>query len=130
MLELMDIGVENAVAYRLGGKLTDAEMNTVFSVLREKIDEHGKVSIYQEVESFKGVELDGMIEKVKFFMDVGISKFDKIAVVVGSEEKGIRPLVKKNCDLLVSIPQVGAIDSLNASVAGGILLYEAFRQRR
>ena len=85
MLELMDIGVENAVAYRLGGKLTDGEMNSVFSALRDKIDEYGKVSIYQEIESFKGVELDGMIEKVKFFLDVGISKFDKIAVVVGNE---------------------------------------------
>lgn len=85
MLEIIDIGVEEAVAYRLGGKLTDEEMSQVFSALKEKIDQHGKVSIYQEIESFKGVELDGIFEKVKFFLDVGISKFDKIAVVVGSD---------------------------------------------
>ena len=52
-----------------------------------------------------------------------------IALVIGSEEKGIRPLVKKNCDLMVAIPQVGNVDSLNASVAGGVVMYETYRQR-
>jgi 23S rRNA (guanosine2251-2'-O)-methyltransferase len=52
-----------------------------------------------------------------------------LAIVVGSEEKGLRPLVKKNCDMLVGIPQMGDVDSLNASVAGGIVMYEVFRQR-
>jgi len=53
-----------------------------------------------------------------------------LAIVVGSEEKGLRPLVKKNCDMLVNIPQVGDVDSLNASVAGGVVMYEVFRQRQ
>ncbi len=52
-----------------------------------------------------------------------------LALVVGSEKKGIRALVKKHCDLLLAIPQIGHIDSLNASVAGGVVMYEAFRQR-
>jgi 23S rRNA (guanosine2251-2'-O)-methyltransferase len=51
------------------------------------------------------------------------------AVVIGGEGKGIRPLVKKHCDKLLSIPQTGLIDSLNASVAGAVVMYEAFRQR-
>jgi 23S rRNA (guanosine2251-2'-O)-methyltransferase len=53
-----------------------------------------------------------------------------IGLVVGGEQKGIRALVKRNCDLLVSIPQNGPVGSLNASVAGAIAIYEAFRQRR
>ena len=53
-----------------------------------------------------------------------------LAIVVGSEEKGLRPLVKKHCDMLVGIPQVGDVDSLNASVAGGVVMYEVFRQRQ
>ena len=53
-----------------------------------------------------------------------------LAIVVGSEEKGLRPLVKKNCDMLIGIPQEGEVDSLNASVAGGIVMYEVFRQRQ
>lgn len=52
-----------------------------------------------------------------------------IAVVIGGEEKGIRPLVKKNCDLLISIPQIGKFNSLNASTAGAVVMYEIFRQR-
>jgi 23S rRNA (guanosine2251-2'-O)-methyltransferase len=52
-----------------------------------------------------------------------------IAIVIGGEEKGIRPLVKKNCDHLISIPQKGPVDSLNASVAGAVVMYEAYRQR-
>ena len=53
-----------------------------------------------------------------------------LALVIGGEEKGIRPLVKQHCDLLVSIPQYGPLDSLNASVAGAVALYEILRQRR
>jgi 23S rRNA (guanosine2251-2'-O)-methyltransferase len=52
-----------------------------------------------------------------------------IALVIGGEHKGIRPGVKKECDFLLSIPNQGNINSLNASVAGGIAMYEAFRQR-
>jgi 23S rRNA (guanosine2251-2'-O)-methyltransferase len=53
-----------------------------------------------------------------------------IALVVGGEESGIRPLVKKNCDYLSYIPQNGPVSSLNASVAGAIAMYEAYRQRQ
>jgi 23S rRNA (guanosine2251-2'-O)-methyltransferase len=53
-----------------------------------------------------------------------------IAIVIGGEQRGIRPLLKKNCDFLVSIPQRGPLSSLNASVAGAVALYESYRQRR
>ncbi len=52
-----------------------------------------------------------------------------VCLVVGSEGKGIRPLVKKECDMLVSIPMVGTLDSLNSSVAAAVILFEAMRQR-
>jgi 23S rRNA (guanosine2251-2'-O)-methyltransferase len=52
-----------------------------------------------------------------------------MGLIVGGEEKGIRPLVKKKCDCLISIPQMGRIGSLNASVAGAIVMYESYRQR-
>lgn len=51
------------------------------------------------------------------------------AVIIGGEEKGIRPLVKKNCDVLLSIPQSKRVESLNASVAAAVAMYEVFRQR-
>jgi 23S rRNA (guanosine2251-2'-O)-methyltransferase len=53
-----------------------------------------------------------------------------LALVVGGEEKGLRPLVRQHCDFLVSIPLRGRVDSLNASAAAAVVLYEAFRQRQ
>lgn len=53
-----------------------------------------------------------------------------VAIVVGSEGRGLGPAVRRRCDLLVRIPMHGHIDSLNAAVAGSILLYEAAAQRR
>ncbi len=53
-----------------------------------------------------------------------------VGIVLGSEGKGIRPLVRKNCDGIISIPITGAMDSLNVSVAGGIILYEVFLHLR
>lgn len=52
-----------------------------------------------------------------------------IALIVGNEEKGIRKLTASKCDFLVKIPMRGKIQSLNVSVATGILLYEILRQR-
>ena len=53
-----------------------------------------------------------------------------IAVVMGSEGSGIRRLTQDKCDFLVSIPMAGQLSSLNVSVATGVCLYEAARQRR
>ena len=50
-------------------------------------------------------------------------------LVVGNEGKGMRRLTRENCDLLVKIPMVGKINSLNASVAAAVLMYEIFRRR-
>lgn len=52
-----------------------------------------------------------------------------LALVIGSEGQGLGRLVKENCDLLIKIPMVGHLNSLNASVAASIIMYEAFKQR-
>jgi 23S rRNA (guanosine2251-2'-O)-methyltransferase len=70
-----------------------------------------------------GLELDGSVDYRK--QDYR----GKIAVVIGSEGKGISRLVKENCDFLVKIPMSGKITSLNASVSAGIVIYEAVKQR-
>lgn len=52
-----------------------------------------------------------------------------VAVVLGAEGSGMRQLTRKHCDQLVSIPMMGGVESLNVSVASGVCLYEARRQR-
>lgn len=52
-----------------------------------------------------------------------------IGIVIGNEGEGVSELVRKNCDMVASIPMKGDIDSLNASVATGVLAYEVVRQR-
>ena len=52
-----------------------------------------------------------------------------LAIIIGSEGFGISRLVKENCDMIASIPMKGDIDSLNASVAAGVMAYEIVRQR-
>ena len=52
-----------------------------------------------------------------------------LALVLGAEGTGLRDLTRKTCDYLVRLPQLGSVESLNVSVATGMLLYEAVRQR-
>ena len=54
----------------------------------------------------------------------------KTAIIIGNEEKGISKLVKENCDFLVTIPISNKIDSLNASVAAALMMYEVVRSRK
>jgi 23S rRNA (guanosine2251-2'-O)-methyltransferase len=52
------------------------------------------------------------------------------ALVIGNEGKGIGALTAKKCDQIISLPMFGKINSLNASVAAGVLMYEVVRKRR
>ena len=70
-----------------------------------------------------GLELDGSI-----YYDEQDYK-GNVAIAVGSEGKGISRLVKENCDVLVKIPMYGKVNSLNASVSAGLILYEVVRNR-
>ena len=52
----------------------------------------------------------------------------KIAIIIGNEGSGMSRLVKESCDFIASIPMYGKINSLNASVAAGVMIYEAIKQ--
>ena len=67
------------------------------------------------------------IDAVEYSYEVNFS--GPCAIIIGSEGKGISKLTLKKCDKLVKIPMVGRINSLNASVAGGIIMYEVLKGR-
>ena len=68
------------------------------------------------------------MENSEVYTDV---KYDvKTALVIGAEGNGIGRLVREKCDFVVNIPMTGKINSLNASVAAAIVIYEVVRQRR
>lgn len=71
------------------------------------------------------VGLDGAADQSLFACDLKMP----LGLVIGGEERGLRPLVKRHCDFLVSIPHARAFNSLNASVAAALAIFEAFRQR-
>jgi 23S rRNA (guanosine2251-2'-O)-methyltransferase len=92
-----------------------AEVTNVVSAL-EELKEEG----------YWIVGLDGSGDRTFTEIDVDTP----IALVVGNEGRGLRRLVREHCDFLARIPLYGKIDSLNASVAGAIVMYEVARKRR
>ena len=91
MIEFIDIGIENVVAYRLEGKISTDEMTEILDLFRSIIEKGDKINIYQEITSIGGAELSALKEKLKFFMDVGLSNFNRIAVV--ADKKWIPKLI-------------------------------------
>jgi 23S rRNA (guanosine2251-2'-O)-methyltransferase len=76
-----------------------------------------------------GLTIVGATEKAaNHYLDLQYT--DPVALVMGSEDTGISPDIRQWCDATVAIPVLGKIDSLNVSVAAGILLYEIVRQRQ
>ena len=88
-----------------------ANMNNAMQTLRE------------EGVWLMGLAADGpaLFNRVDYTVPVGL--------VIGGEGKGLRPLVRRSCDEVVRLPVAGHVDSLNASVAAALVLYEVFRQR-
>lgn len=88
-------------------------------------------NLAQTIEKLKeaGVWVAGTDVSAK--QDVYKTKFDMpLAIVIGNESKGMGRLIKEKCDFLVKLPMLGQLNSLNASVAAGVLMYEVVRQRR
>jgi len=105
MIEMIDIGLEDAIAYRIEGKITEEEMKTILSIFKEKVNKNEKLIVYQEVISIGGAEFDAIIEKLRFFLEFGISHFSRIAIV--THKKWIHKLVDLEGKLFMGIDMKG-----------------------
>ena len=111
------VGVTEVVAKTSAGAVSFIPIVRVVNLARA-IDELKGAGVW-----IAGAEQD---VKTSFYqMDLKCS----LGVVIGSEGKGLRPLIKKKCDFLLKIPMLGKVNSLNASVAAAILFCEARKQR-
>jgi len=88
-------------------------------------------NLSQEMEHLKAMQLwiVGLEDVYGARLYTSIDLTVPLGLVIGSEGEGLRRLVRERCDLLASLPMRGAINSLNAAVAGSIVLYEILRQR-
>ena len=109
--------LDGVVAKASAGALAHARIATVVNVARA-IEELKAANVWT-------VGLAGEASKRYSELDLTLPT----ALVLGAEGSGMRRLVREKCDVLVSIPMMGHVDSLNVSVAAGVVLFEARRQR-
>lgn len=112
-----NVGLTPAVYKASAGAIEHMKIAKITNINNtiDRLKEHG-IWVY-------GADMDGE----SYCYDVDFR--GAVALIIGSEGKGILKLTKNKCDVLVKIPMVGKISSLNASVAGGILMYEILKQR-
>lgn len=111
------VGLTATVAKTSAGAIEHLKVARVTNITRT-IEDLKKVNIWVAC-----ADMDGTL-----MYDVDLK--GALALVIGSEGKGVSRLVREKCDFVATIPMEGQITSLNASVAAGVLIYEAYRQRR
>jgi hypothetical protein len=92
MIEMIDIGIDNAVAFQMSGKITESDMSLVLSFAKEKKESYGNIVILEKIESFKGIEIAALVEEFKYLYEVGMSNISKIAIL--TDKKWIEHIVE------------------------------------
>lgn len=124
------VGVDGVIIteYKSASITETVEKTSAGAVSHLKICKVGNLkNVLVDLKNYGYWIVGSSLEDSKEFTDVDFKM--PIAIVMGNEEKGIRPLTAKHCDILVRIPMKGKIQSLNVSVATGVLLYEVLKQR-
>jgi hypothetical protein len=101
VLQLIDIDIDNAVAFRVSGKVTEVEMSVVLDCAKEKIDHYGDIVIFEQIESFDGIEVAAIVDEFKYLFDVGLSNIKKVAVL--TDKKWIETVVDLESKLFAGI---------------------------
>lgn len=123
-------GVNMVIITRYRSAQINATVRKVSSGAAERVPIVRVVNLSKTLQLLKsyGIRIVGTVVQSDYsIFSVGL--IGPLALVVGSEEFGIRKLIRENCNELVSIPMLGSMSSLNVSVAAGICLFEAVRQR-
>lgn len=87
-VEILNLDISNkdkVVAFRIDGAVDQMAMMQVLGLISQVTQTHGKVRIYQEVKNIGGVEIDAIIEKIKFLFSSGLSVFERVVIVTDKE---------------------------------------------
>ncbi len=101
MLEMVEIEIHNAVAFRVSGKITENDMSLVLSDAKGKIEIHGNIVIFEQFDSFEGIEVAAIVEEFKYLFDVGMSHISKAAIV--TDKKWLAKIVSIEDKIFKSI---------------------------
>lgn len=127
----LGFGVDGIIITKDRAALPTPAVSKVSAGALEHIQLIRIVNMVSAIERLKGAGIWVMgMDRGKGRSILSADLTEPVGIVIGGEEKGIRPLVKKHCDDLLSLPQQGPLNSFNASVAGGIVMFEIFRQRQ
>jgi len=91
VIEMIDVGIDNALAFQLSGKITEIDMSMVLSAAKEKIESHGSIVILEKFNSFEGIEIAAIAEEFKYLFEVGMSNIVKVAIL--TDKKWIERIV-------------------------------------
>ena len=104
MIDLIDIGIDDALAFRVDGSITKDEMTTVLAHAREKVEAHGTIVLFEQIDAFGRIEMGALVEEFRYLFEIGISNIRKAAVltdkkwvakVVALEDKVFRRIEMK-----------------------------------
>ncbi|MFA0810179.1 STAS/SEC14 domain-containing protein [Microbulbifer epialgicus] len=85
MLKIIDIGIPNALALKISGNLSEADVSEALLEAKKLGEQYEKITIYEEIESFDGLEFSAIIEKFKYLFEVGISNICAAAILTDKE---------------------------------------------
>jgi hypothetical protein len=81
MVKMLSLGIENAVAFEMSGKITKEDIELILNDAKRKIEKYGDIIIWKQIESFDGIELDSLVEEFNYLAEIGISNIKKVAIV-------------------------------------------------
>jgi hypothetical protein len=81
MVKMLNLGIENAVAFEMSGKITKEDVTLILEEAKQKIEKYGDIVIWKQIESFEGIELGALAEEFKYLTEIGISNIKKVAII-------------------------------------------------
>lgn len=105
MLELLELGIDNAIAVRIDGKVSKKEMDIILESMQNKLNDYEEIVIYKQVDSFSGMELPALADEIRYLLHSGfvqMQKISKVALVVDKswDKDWLKQLVKLENKLL------------------------------